>query len=125
MQYLIERIYGRETVQNLGKIWTEASQATGKGHEEYTKRGAHFIFPTLMSHPFFALSLHRSMVKFTEDLYYRPEMVEKVLQKMTDEWITNALAISNPKRFLTMGFVDERASGFFYPLEIFERFWWP
>ena len=77
------------------------------------------------NHPFFTLSLARSFARFTEDLYYRPEIVEKVFRRMTDEWIeTNVGGITKggPKAVFI---VEERASAFYYPLTIFERFWWP
>jgi uroporphyrinogen-III decarboxylase len=65
------------------------------------------------------------MVKFTEDLYYRPEMVEKALARMTEEFITFGLALCKDAGINIMKVVEERAGAFFYPLKIFERFWWP
>ena len=76
-------------------------------------------------HPFFLLSLTRSFTKFTEDLYYRPEIVEKALRSLTDEWIANALANIKQTGYKAVFIVEERASGFYYPLSVFERFWWP
>jgi len=124
-QHLIERAYGKEAIEKAPQIFNEASHATKMGKEAYEKRGAYFAFPTLLMHPFFKLSLSRSMVKFTEDLYYRPELVEKALQKMTDELIEFGINLYQRGDFLTMGVVEERAGGFFYPMKIFERFWWP
>ena len=43
-------------------------------------------------HPFFTLSLNRSMLKFTQDLYYRPELVDAALDTMTDEFIQSVKA---------------------------------
>lgn len=76
-------------------------------------------------HPFFKLSLSRSMMKFTEDLYYRPDVVEKAMKKMTEETIENILADAKKYDTKIVGLVEERASGYFYPLDIFERFWMP
>lgn len=76
-------------------------------------------------HPFFLLSLMRSFTKFTEDLYFRPELVDKALRKMTDEWIENSLAALDGDQVKCTWLVEERASAFFYPLTVFERFWWP
>ncbi|MBU0991603.1 MAG: hypothetical protein KJ737_03825 [Proteobacteria bacterium] len=125
VNHLIERVYGKEFLGQLGHIYQDASRSSKKGKDEYTKRGAYFTFPTLLTHPFFKLSLTRSMVKFTEDLYYRPEMVENAIQTMTDELIAMGKMLYKKDNFLTMGLVEERAGGFFYPMRIFERFWWP
>jgi len=98
-----------------------------RGKEEWAKRGVVTMYPPspFTCHPFFRLSLGRSMVKFTEDLYYNPEKIGRALKKMTLEFIETM--ISGCKLFdnkVTL-VVEERAGGFFYPPKIFERFWWP
>lgn len=98
-----------------------------KGKEEWTKRGVVTMYPPspFTDHPFFRLSLGRSMIKFTEDLYYKPEKVERALKKMTSEFIETLISgcqLFDSKVTLV---VEERAGGFFYPPKIFERFWWP
>jgi hypothetical protein len=96
-----------------------------KGEEVWSKRDVVMMYGSAAAHPFFSLSLGRSMIPFTEDLYYRPDIVEKVLQQMTDEII--AETITNIKNSGTKHFflVEERASAYQYPLHIFERFWMP
>jgi len=123
--HLIQRIGDVESNEDLKTLRDEVVAGVLKGMEEYRKRGAHILFPTLYMHPFFMLSMSRSMVKFTEDLYYRPEMVEKALKKMTEELIRNGIRLCEGAGLKTMGVVEERAGAFFYPLRIFERFWWP
>ena len=76
-------------------------------------------------HPFFKLSLSRSMVNFSEDLYYHPDIVEKAIDRMTDETIQNVIATAKKYDQEIVGITEERASAYFYPLNIFERFWWP
>ena len=123
--HLIPRIGDLKTKEDVDNLRAELVSGSLKGIEEYRKRGAHFLFPTLYMHPFFMLSLSRSMVKFTEDLYYRPEMVERALKKMTEEFIRFGMLLCEGSGIKTMGLVEERAGAFFYPLRIFERFWWP
>jgi len=77
------------------------------------------------NHPFFRLSLMRSMVPFTQDLYYDPEPVERALTLMTDELIQKQLRIVKATGVNTLLLVEERASAYYYPLRVFERFWWP
>ncbi len=76
-------------------------------------------------HPFFLLSLNRSMIKFTQDLYYRPELVDAALDTMTDELIKRVTADCKRNGGNVVFIPEERAEGAIYPLKIFERFWWP
>jgi len=95
--------------------------------EKWKNRGVACLYPVsfFVLHPFFRLSLARSMVKFTEDLYYKPEGVERALKKLTEELITDTIGGCRLTNSKFAYIVEERASGFFYPPRIFERFWWP
>ena len=113
--------------KELDRIMIQMIPIFFKGKEEWAKRGVATMYPPTVftCHPFFRLSLGRSMVRFTEDLYYRPDMVEKALKTMTREFIETT--VNGCKMFgnqITL-IVEERASCFFYPPRIFERFWWP
>jgi hypothetical protein len=98
---------------------------TAKGLAAVRGRGAAAIFPVWNLLPFFVCSLSRSMVKFTEDLYYRPEQVEKALKVAVPEWIKTSIDICKASGIMIACCVEERAGAFFYPLKVFERFWWP
>ena len=76
-------------------------------------------------HPFFTLSLNRSMIKFTQDLYYKPELVDAALETMTDELIKTVIAQCKRTGSNVVFIPEERAEAAIYPLKIFERFWWP
>lgn len=93
---------------------------------ELAKRGIKPWHGGAYVHPFFTLSLMRSMVRFTEDIYYRPEIVERTIKHMTAELIqkqnVSKVKQSGIGRYLLGA---ERAAGIFYPLSIFERFWLP
>jgi len=113
--------------KELDRIMIQMIPIFFKGKDEWAKRGVATMYPPTVftCHPFFRLSLGRSMVRFTEDLYYRPDMVEKALKTMTREFIETT--VNGCKMFgnqITL-IVEERASCFFYPPRIFERFWWP
>jgi hypothetical protein len=123
--HLIYRISDIRTPEGYDRLFAEVIGGTIRGIEEYRKRGAFVLYPQPNNHPFFTLSLARSMVRFTEDLFYRPEMVERALAKMTDEFISFGLSLCKESGIAIMKTVEERAGAFFYPLEIFERFWWP
>lgn len=83
------------------------------------------FFGSACMHPFFALSLMRSMVPFTEDLYYDPEPVERALRRMTADVIERQIPIVAHSGVTRLLLVEERASAYFYPPAVFERFWVP
>jgi uroporphyrinogen-III decarboxylase len=65
------------------------------------------------------------MVKFTEDLYYRPELVDRAMRVAVPEYIDLLIGLSQATGVKVVNITEERAGAFFYPLKIFERFWWP
>jgi hypothetical protein len=97
-----------------------------KGGEEYNiKRQMGMRTGANRVHPFFLLSLNRSLLKFTQDLYYRPELVEGALDTMTEGVIKSTIAQCKANGGNVVFIPEERAEGAIYPLKIFERFWWP
>ena len=122
---LIHRISDVASKEEYDGLFAEVMSGTARSIAEYQKRGAFVLYPQPVNHPFFTLSLSRSMVKFTEDLFYKPEMVERALTKMTDELIDFGLNLCKSTGMKIFKLVEERAGAFFYPLQIFERFWWP
>lgn len=114
------------TPEGVGKALEDQASATFKALEKWDSRGVMQLVPSLTTlHPFFRFSVGRSMVKFMEDLYYSPEKVEKALKVVTREsiehWISHCKTLNQKICFIA----EERAEGFFFPLHIFERFWWP
>jgi hypothetical protein len=93
--------------------------------EECARRERKPFFLASALHPFFTLSLMRSMVSFTRDLFYDPEPVERALARMTSDLIHSQLAMVKLTGIALWLCTEERAGGYFFPLEIFERFWWP
>jgi uroporphyrinogen-III decarboxylase len=89
------------------------------------RRSLRPLFLGYSLHPFFALSLMRSMVPFTKDLYYEPEPVERALARMTADLIAKQLDVVKSTGVDVWLHSEERACGFFYPPSVFERFWWP
>jgi uroporphyrinogen-III decarboxylase len=89
------------------------------------RRGIPIFARSVCSHPFFVFSLARSMLKFTEDLYYRPEKLHKALQKATEDTIRTNLEQCKKDGRDRFWITEERAGRFFYPLSIFDEFWWP
>ncbi len=93
--------------------------------EECANRDVQPLFLASGMHPFFKLSLMRSLVPFTQDIYYNPEPVERAIRRMTDDLLVEQkLSAINTGLGMWMC-CEERAGGYFFRPEIFERFWWP
>ncbi len=123
--HLIYRVSDIKDKAEYDKLYGEVINGTLRGMAEYQKRGAFILYAQPNNHPFFTLSLARSMVKFTEDLFYRPEMVERALKKMTEEFIEFGLMLCEMANLKNTKVIEERAGGAIYPLRVFDRFWWP
>jgi uroporphyrinogen-III decarboxylase len=93
--------------------------------KECSRRATQPFFVGHSLHPFFTLSLMRSLVPFTQDLYYNPEPVERALKRMTGDVLPKQIGMIKQSGIDLWLLTEERASGFFYPPAIFERFWWP
>lgn len=125
MEQLIPRITGKDK-QYAVSLVDKYVKLQLKSVDLYQKRGACVL--TAMGwcqHPAFLFSLSRSLMKYTEDLYYSPKKVERALKVATAEYIENAINLYKSTGFKINCCTEERAGAFFYPLEIFERFWWP
>lgn len=72
-----------------------------------------------------AFSLSRTLTEFTKDLYSVPDKVEAAMQASCDDLIANSIEVCkrNGQKFAFV--VLERGSGFYYRLDVFERFEWP
>ena len=93
--------------------------------EECDKRKVKPFFMGSGMHPFFTLSLMRSMVAFTKDLYYNPDPVERAIKRMTADVIAAQIPLAKMFGLGTLLITEERASAYNYPPRVFERFWWP
>jgi len=76
-------------------------------------------------HPFFTLSCARSLEGLTEDLFFHPDLVERAIQRMTDDLIPAMIEGSKRAGLQRTFFIEERASAYYYRLPVFERFWMP
>jgi len=114
------------TPESVAKALGDQATSGFKAIEMWNSRGVMQLVPCLSTmHPFFRLSVGRSMVKFMEDVYYSPDKVERVLKAVTreaiEQWIAHCKMLNQKIAFVA----EERSCGFFFPLSFFERFWWP
>jgi hypothetical protein len=115
------------TPEELANSLMEMAPMRSEAVDFWRERGVMTLYPVspFNLHPFFRFSMGRSMVKFMEDLYYHPDAVERALKRVTEEMIGEY--VNACKRFdQKVAFIaEERSCGYFFPLKIFERFWWP
>ncbi len=114
------------TPEGVAKALGDQASSGFRAIEMWNNRGVMVVVPCLSTmHPFFRLSVGRSMVKFMEDVYYSPGKVEKALKVVTreaiEQWIAHCKMLNQKIAFVA----EERSCGFFFPLNFFERFWWP
>jgi uroporphyrinogen-III decarboxylase len=115
------------TPEDAAKAMEEGAGSFFRGLDRWKKRGVVTLYPVNSSplHPFFRFSMARSMVRFMEDLRYHPALVEKALKAATREYIEQIIPACKALGFKLSFTAEERAEGFFFPLPVFERFWWP
>jgi len=121
---LVYRLYNLEKGGLDAKV-RHMQKCVALVESEWGKRDVKFVYGAGAVHPFFKLSLGRSMIRFTEDLFYKPDVVEKAMDRMTDELIEEILEGINNTGNKHLFLVEERAPAYLYPLHIFERFWMP
>ncbi len=124
-QHLIPRVSDAGTAGQWADRAVDIFGALIQSVSDFKARGASLTYSSWSFHPFFQLSLVRSMVKFTEDLYYHPEKVESALRAAVPLFIERAVGFCKATGVMIANCTEERAGGFFYPPKVFERFWWP
>jgi uroporphyrinogen-III decarboxylase len=114
------------TPEQVANILAKSASRFPKTLDKWKRRGVVTLYPAGFTlHPFFRFSMGRSLVKFMEDLYYRPTQVEKALKAVTREYIGQIIKSCKRSGSKITFIAEERAEAFFFPLPIFERFWWP
>jgi hypothetical protein len=115
------------TPADVAKAMEEGAASFFRGLERWKKRGVVTLYPvnSCPLHPFFRFSVGRSMVRFMEDLRYHPALVEKALKTVTREYIEQIIPACKALGFKLSFTAEERAEAHFFPLPVFERFWWP
>lgn len=124
-QILRKRLYGWDEAMLKTAIDKYTKLITDTYNEFTVKRGVEAAYGSSTLHPFFGLSMGRTLIGFTEDLYYRGDLIEKAINRMTDDDIVRIIKECKASGKMVVGNIEERASAYNYPLHIFERFWLP
>jgi uroporphyrinogen-III decarboxylase len=91
----------------------------------WKERGVRSLCGAFANSPLMTLSTSRSLLEITKDIYRIPDKLEAVMEAMMDDMIAETIEAARisgePGIFLVM----ERGGGFYYPLDIYERFEYP
>jgi hypothetical protein len=121
---LVPRIRDFGTEGFLERVKAERERA-GRDIRFWEERGIPVFVGVVDSHPFFKLSLGRSLTEFVKDLYRRPDLVSRALEAMVPDVIQNIVGACDSSGIRRVMFVEERASASFFPAKIFYKFWLP
>lgn len=125
--------FWEEHYENLGgKKWDDFLKMQTLSNHLYNQdmgiceeKGMPIFLGVAVDSVLMAFSLCRTLTEFTKDLYQVPEKVEAAMKASCDHLISNAIQVckNNGKKLAFI--VLERGSGFYYRLDVFERFEWP
>ena len=95
--------------------------------KNWAEKGVETMYPANIFglHPFFRLSVGRSMTEFMKDIYYRPEKPVEAMQRMTEDYIKRTIRLCKLMKAPIAFLAEERSSGTFFPPRIFEKYWMP
>jgi hypothetical protein len=122
--YLVARIRGFDAGIFAEKLKAERERGMRDVHF-WDERGIPVFVGVVDSHPFFKLTLGRSMTEFVKDLYRRPEIIKKAMAAMTPDVINNIKTACDRSGIRRVMLMEERASASFFPPEIIKNFWLP
>lgn len=103
--------------------WTKRQMEQYKYELQYWKsRGIRSLCGTIVSSPLMILSLSRTLLEITKDLYEIPDKVEAVMEAMVDELIEDSIEAARISGEPGVMLIMERGGCFYYSLAIYERF---
>jgi len=93
--------------------------------EFWRNKGVRSLSGALTQSPLMLLSTSRTLMEITKDIYYIPDKLEAVMDAMVDDMTSDAIEAAKLSGEPGVMLVMERGGGFFYSLEIYERFEYP
>lgn len=93
--------------------------------ELWRSKGVRSLCGAITQSPLMILSTSRTFMEVTKDIYHIPDKLEAVMDAMVDDLIADAIEAAGISGEPGVMLVMERGGGFYYPLEIYERFEYP
>jgi methylmalonyl-CoA mutase cobalamin-binding domain/chain len=115
----------RKTLEQFTMMQTISNQLYVEDMKICEEQGMPIFLGVAVDSVLMAFSLSRTLTEFTKDLYQVPNKVEAAMKASWKDIISNAIQVCKNNGNLVAFVVLERGSGFYYPLELFERFEWP
>ena len=120
-----EKISGGRSVERFIKTQNKFMDRYKDEVNRLQGMGVSPLFGAFVDSMTMAFSMARTLTQFTMDLYEIPEKVKAAMDACCDDLIQNALDAVSETKIPLVFIILERGSGFFYPLDIFEKFEWP
>jgi methanogenic corrinoid protein MtbC1 len=123
-----EENYGKvsgKSSEKLVQMQTISNHLYNEDMKICEDRGMPIFLGVAVDSVMMAFSLCRTLTEFTKDLYEVPDKVEAAMKASCNDLIANAIQVCKNNGKMVAFVVLERGSGFYYRLDIFERFEWP
>lgn len=120
-----ERMSGGRTIERLAFSQDRLLEEYVREVNLYQGMDIWPLFGAYVDSMTMAFSMARTLTQFTMDLYEVPEKVKAAMDASCDDLIQNALDVIRKTGIPLVFIVLERGSGFYYRLDVFERFEWP
>ena len=106
--------------------WTRRQMDKYKTELKFWRdKGIRSLCGALTSSPLMILSTSRTLLGVTKDIYEIPDKLEAVMEAMVDDLISDAIEAAEISGEPGVMLIMERGGGFYYPLNIYERFEFP
>ena len=91
----------------------------------WREKGIRTLCGAITSSPLMILSTSRTLLGVTKDIYEIPDKLEATMDAMVDDLISDAIEATQLSGQPGVMLIMERGGGFYYPLNIYERFEYP
>ncbi len=115
----------RKTVEQLTQMQAMSTMLYDADAKICESQGVPTFLGVTIDSVLMAFSLSRTLTEFTKDLYQVPDEVEAAMRACCDDLVKNGIEVCKKNGKDLAFIVLERGSGFYYRLDVFERFEWP
>ncbi|MGD8521793.1 MAG: uroporphyrinogen decarboxylase family protein [Desulfobacterales bacterium] len=106
--------------------WTQKQMERYKTELNFWReKGVRTLCGAITSSPLMILSTSRTLLGVTKDIYEIPDKLEAAMDAMVDDLILDAIEATQLSGQPGVMLIMERGGGFYYPLNIYERFEYP
>jgi uroporphyrinogen-III decarboxylase len=106
--------------------WTQKQMERYKTELNFWReKGIRSLCGAITSSPLMILSVSRTLLEVTKDIYEIPDKLQAAMDAMVDDLISDAIEATQLSGQPGVMLIMERGGGFYYPLNIYERFEYP